>query len=285
MARETAGQPYLHVRVEGRQEQVILWDTRDITVGRHESQDVVVPDPEVSREHARFRAQGGRRFVEDLQTALGTRVNGEPIKVHELAEGDVVQVGCMELRFDIADQPMRAVGHVRFASQLKGDMLIGASPNAPPRGDTDPSLAADASDRTMLGFEPDTDLASTPASSTAPERPVARALSLDGKLEDVGSLGSEEFEILLGRSGDVRDLDAELAAEAAGEDPNEQTMRVDGLATAQQNRLDPIPPDALRVELVIENATPKLRALLDALGGEPLDVGSLRVRFRNGDGP
>jgi predicted component of type VI protein secretion system len=280
MARDAAGQPYLHVRVEGQQEQVILWDTRDVTVGRHESQDVVVPDPEVSREHARFRAQSGRRFVEDLQTALGTRVNGEPIKVHELADGDVVRVGCLELRFGIAEKPMRAVGHVRFASQLKSNGIS----DAPPRGDTDPSLAADASERTMLGFEPDEELASTPAASTSPERPVARALALDGRLEEVGSLGSEEFEILLGRSGDVRDLDAELAAEAAGEDPNEQTMRVDGLATAQQSRLDGIAPDALRVELVIEGATPKLRALLDALGGQPLDVGSLRVTFRNGDG-
>ena len=103
---------------------------------------------------------------------------------------------------------------------------------------------------------------------------------VDGQLEDVGTLGSEEFEILLGRSGDVRDLDAELAAEAGEEDPNEQTMRVGGLATGRGEDLGGIAPDALRLELVIEGATPKLRALIDALGGDPLDVGSLRLRLR-----
>ena len=283
MAREAGGQPYLHVRVEGQQEQVILWDTRDVTVGRHESQDVVVPDPEVSREHARFRAQSGKRFVEDLQTALGTTVNGEPIKVHELSEGDVVRVGCLEVRFGISETSMRATGHVRFASQLKGDVLLDAPSDAPPHGDTDPDRG-DASERTMLGVALDEALSSTPAAATAPERPVARALALDGKLEDVGTLGSQEFEILLGRSGDVRDLDAELAAEAAGEDPNEETMRIGGLATGQQDHLEGIAPDALRLELVIEGATPKLRALVDALGGDPLDIGSLRLRFRNRDG-
>jgi len=283
MARETGGQPYLHVRVEGQQEQVILWDTRDVTVGRHESQDVVVPDPEVSREHARFRAQGGKRFVEDLQTALGTTVNGEAIKVHELAEGDVVQVGCLEVRFGISENSMRAAGHVRFASQLKGDVLLGAPSDAPPHGNTDPP-ESDASERTMLGVALDEALGGAPAAATAPERPVARALALDGQLEDVGTLGAEEFEILLGRSGDVRDLDAELAAEAEGEDPNEQTMRVGGLATGQHQHLEGIAPDALRLELVIEGATPKLRAVIDALGGDPLDVGSLRLRIRNGDG-
>jgi predicted component of type VI protein secretion system len=280
MSRDRSGQPYLFCRIEGGQEQVILWDTRDVTVGRHPSQDVVVPDPEVSREHARFRCQTGRHFVEDLQTALGTQVNGEPIKVHALAEGDVVRVGCLELRFGHTEKPLRAGGHVRFASQLKSETF---APDSPPRGDSDPDASSDASERTMLAFEPDEDLASTPAEPTEPERPVARALASNGRLEDVGSLGAEEFEILLGRSGDVRDLDAELAAEAAGEDPNEQTLRVDGLATAQDVRIGskPVAGDALHVELVIEGATPKLRAVLDALGGDPLDVGSFRIRIRS----
>ena len=276
MARDPNGQAYLEISVDGQQEHVVVWDTRDVTVGRHAGQDVVVPDLEVSREHARFRAQNGRRFVEDLQTALGTKVNGERIKVHELTAGDVVTIGCATLRYGVSQEPMRAAGQVRFASQLKAE----GSAETIPAGDTDPS-AGDAGERTMLGVDLDEALASTPTATTAPERPVARALALDGKIEELPSLGTEEFEILLGRSGDVRDLDAELAAEAAEEDPNEQTMRVDGLATAQQLRLGAgADGEPLRIELVIEGATPKLRALLDALGGEPIDVGSFRILLK-----
>ena len=87
---------YLVIRLGGEPERAVVWDTLDISVGRLDSQDLVVPDPEVSRKHAVFHRDGERFTLEDLGTGLGTLVNGEPISTHELQHGDVIQIGKLE---------------------------------------------------------------------------------------------------------------------------------------------------------------------------------------------
>lgn len=52
----------------------------------------------VSRRHARFVAQNGAVFVEDLGSLTGTRVNGERISARRrLRDGDLVQIGDYDL--------------------------------------------------------------------------------------------------------------------------------------------------------------------------------------------
>ena len=70
---------YLVIQRGTGDEQVIVWDTVDISVGRIDSQDIVVAEPEVSREHALFRRRGEACELEDLHTGLGTIVDGKPI--------------------------------------------------------------------------------------------------------------------------------------------------------------------------------------------------------------
>ncbi len=100
---DTGKQPrvtsYLVFRYGDEPEQVVLWDTVEITVGRHDSQDIVVPDSEVSREHAVFRHKGDRFTIEDQGTGLGTLVNGEPIRLHELQPDDIIAIGMLKLKF------------------------------------------------------------------------------------------------------------------------------------------------------------------------------------------
>ena len=52
------------------------------TIGRTVESDIVVTSKRVSREHARFRREHDRHLVEDLDTAIGTLVNGERITVN-----------------------------------------------------------------------------------------------------------------------------------------------------------------------------------------------------------
>ncbi|MBW2691141.1 MAG: FHA domain-containing protein, partial [Deltaproteobacteria bacterium] len=68
---------YLVIQIGTGEKQVIVWDTLDISVGRNDSQDIVVADPEVSREHALFRRRGEVCVLEDLNTGLGTIVDGK----------------------------------------------------------------------------------------------------------------------------------------------------------------------------------------------------------------
>ena len=70
-----------------------------IIVGRAPGADILVPDDVVSRRHARFSLMGGDLMVEDLGSANGTRVNGEPVtQVQLCVEGDVVRIGGVDIR-------------------------------------------------------------------------------------------------------------------------------------------------------------------------------------------
>jgi pSer/pThr/pTyr-binding forkhead associated (FHA) protein len=77
----------------------------ELTLGREEgSADLVIDDPGVSRQHARFLADGGAIRVEDLGSSNGTYVNGERISgAVPLAAGDEVQVGATVLGVEGAD--------------------------------------------------------------------------------------------------------------------------------------------------------------------------------------
>ena len=106
---------YLVIQLGTGEKQVIVWDTLDISVGRTDSQDIVVAEPEVSREHALFRRRGEACVVEDLKSGLGTIVDGKPIKVHGLQHGNVIQIGTLEIEFGQSAEPLARGRNVRFA--------------------------------------------------------------------------------------------------------------------------------------------------------------------------
>jgi predicted component of type VI protein secretion system len=84
----------IHAPVLGRQERVLEWDGRPLTVGRDESCDVVLLEQAASRHHARFERRGEALVVTDLGSANGvwvgpTRIDGS----RALHDGDVVRIG------------------------------------------------------------------------------------------------------------------------------------------------------------------------------------------------
>jgi DNA-binding winged helix-turn-helix (wHTH) protein len=52
----------------------------DTSVGRDPSSDIMIPDPSVSRQHARISVDRQHASVEDLNSKNGTRLNGERIQ-------------------------------------------------------------------------------------------------------------------------------------------------------------------------------------------------------------
>jgi FHA domain len=67
----------------------------ELILGREQtSADLVIPDPGISRRHARVLPQNGGVIVEDLGSSNGTYVNGERISGPvEVGAGDEVQLG------------------------------------------------------------------------------------------------------------------------------------------------------------------------------------------------
>jgi hypothetical protein len=71
-----------------------------ITVGRHPESNLVLADPNVSRNHAEIRPHGDRFEVVDLGSTNGTRVNGVRVDAQVLQDGDEISFGNTRMQFE-----------------------------------------------------------------------------------------------------------------------------------------------------------------------------------------
>jgi hypothetical protein len=85
------------------------FDQESVVIGRTPECDVCVYDPGISRKHARIFAESGGFFVEDLNSANGTKVNGAAVKKTKLGTGDMVVLGGVKLRFEKTEAEAPAV--------------------------------------------------------------------------------------------------------------------------------------------------------------------------------
>ncbi|HYP52387.1 MAG TPA: adenylate/guanylate cyclase domain-containing protein, partial [Pyrinomonadaceae bacterium] len=108
----------LHIiDASGRKWQFRLSPQSLCTIGRAPDNSVVLNDPRASRYHAHIRFHEGQFQIVDGKVGGGRSANhvfvrGEPRYEHALADGDRVQIGASELRFDTSDEapPGRASG-------------------------------------------------------------------------------------------------------------------------------------------------------------------------------
>jgi len=72
----------------------LLLSAGSITIGRKSSCDLVLDDPQISREHARVIVSDASAAIQDLSSGNGVQVNGRRIQgLHRLAIGDRIQIG------------------------------------------------------------------------------------------------------------------------------------------------------------------------------------------------
>jgi hypothetical protein len=73
-----------------------------VTLGRSRQCDVMVDDPNVSREHAEVRPRGGSWVLTDLNSTNGLRLNGRRVERSEvLKPGDEIELGTTALTFEL----------------------------------------------------------------------------------------------------------------------------------------------------------------------------------------
>ena len=70
-----------------------------LTIGRHSTNDIPIPDRTVSKRHAVVGRVKGQIVVKDLDSRNGTYVNDERVEKAVLASGDRLKVGSVVLRF------------------------------------------------------------------------------------------------------------------------------------------------------------------------------------------
>jgi ABC-type multidrug transport system ATPase subunit/pSer/pThr/pTyr-binding forkhead associated (FHA) protein len=116
--------------------QTIALHRPSYTIGRHPTNDIVVPIPTVSSEHALIerRAHDGHMLwrVVDRGSRNGTVVNGRRITTHVLREGDIVRIGdalgnSVSLRFETT-RAYDAVSLGRFDLGDAQTLSIGRDP-------------------------------------------------------------------------------------------------------------------------------------------------------------
>ncbi len=71
----------------------------EIILGRGIKADVRLPDPTVSRQHARIYQHNRAFVIQDLNSKNGTRINHQPIQEHHLSVNDHIELGSFQIRF------------------------------------------------------------------------------------------------------------------------------------------------------------------------------------------
>lgn len=70
-------------------------------IGRGASTDLVVPSGQLSRSHTRILFLEGGFVLQDLGSTNGSRVNGAPVHSAKLSDGDRIELGDAQFRFEI----------------------------------------------------------------------------------------------------------------------------------------------------------------------------------------
>jgi hypothetical protein len=77
--------------------------TPRVVVGR-QSCDIVIDDPEISRQHCVVEVSGNKATLTDLNTTNGTFVEGQRVKSHELHHLAEFRIGTSTLMYTLTEQ-------------------------------------------------------------------------------------------------------------------------------------------------------------------------------------
>jgi pSer/pThr/pTyr-binding forkhead associated (FHA) protein len=96
---------YLKLKQPGSGEQEFEISKPEITIGRGQTNDIVIQDTKASRTHARFEFDAeGRAMIVDLGSTNGVRVNGIRVEKAVIQTGDVVIIGNSQINFEKAPE-------------------------------------------------------------------------------------------------------------------------------------------------------------------------------------
>jgi predicted component of type VI protein secretion system len=162
--------------------QTFMLDREWLTIGRDPSNDIVINDPQVSRQHARITRQGQMVVIEDLGSTNGTFANGVRLTgSHVMSNGDVIGLG---------DGVTLTYYEVGIAADI-AETVVGQPGSAvggtPPPSYRDTPISIPSPDPSARGTPP-TDVPAT----AMPEMPVTPPPSAGQKIPPAYTLDSPE---------------------------------------------------------------------------------------------
>jgi pilus assembly protein CpaF len=114
---------------KGGETKQLSFEKDEVTVGRVQGNDIVLPKGNVSKRHCRVMTQGGKFSVEDLKSTNGTYINGRKIgEVTAVGSSDKIYVGDFVIRVEIPGEASIPPN----ASTAEAGSLSTALPRRPP---------------------------------------------------------------------------------------------------------------------------------------------------------
>jgi predicted component of type VI protein secretion system len=117
-----------------------LIDRKKLTIGRHQSNDIVIDNLAVSGYHARVEAKQDGFVITDLQSKNGTYLNNEPVTEANLNHKDIISIAKHSLVVDL-------MGEIDVGDAVGPDT---SSEGAPPSFSDAQTMALDTSDERRL---------------------------------------------------------------------------------------------------------------------------------------
>ena len=112
---------------KGGETKQLNFDKDEVTIGRVQGNDVVLPKGNVSKRHCRIMVQSGRFSVEDLKSTNGTYINGRKIgETTSVVGSDKIYVGDFVIKIE------NAGGDAAPAGAPEAGSLSTALPRRPP---------------------------------------------------------------------------------------------------------------------------------------------------------
>jgi len=118
--------PYLDITANGSSSRLPLV-TDSTSIGRQIGNMLVIDDTEASRFHCVVEKVAAGYRVRDLGSRNGTRVNGQIVKVALLDDGDVIQVGKVEMKLMLKEPAGPAAAAAATARAKQAERVSGSS--------------------------------------------------------------------------------------------------------------------------------------------------------------
>jgi hypothetical protein len=83
----------------GDEQETFFLTKRTVRIGRLENNDIIIPDPSLSRHHVEIKQSEGKFHLYDLGSTNGTFLNGRRVSEASLKNGDSISVGKVDLKF------------------------------------------------------------------------------------------------------------------------------------------------------------------------------------------
>lgn len=122
--------PLVTIRVlEGMERgRVYSRSTLPVSIGREDDNTIQLNDDRISRFHAKLQDHSGRVILTDLDSTNGTRVNGHPIQMRVLQQGDVIAVGRCVLLFSERQDEDSLTDHLLESDPTRTAYVPGGGP-------------------------------------------------------------------------------------------------------------------------------------------------------------